>query len=129
MPIRAALFLLMPGPALLIAIQLLDGLSGATLGVLTALVIADLTSGTGRFNLAQGLVGALSGVGASLSTSISGVVVEKFGQAAGLSSVLAVGLLAVAIVVAFMPETKPATPLAETPVRNVHAVVAGGQTP
>ena len=109
-PIRAALFLLMPGPALLIAIQLLDGLSGATLGVLTALVIADLTSGTGRFNLAQGLVGALSGVGASLSTSISGVVVEKFGQAAGLSSVLAVGLLAVAIVVAFMPETKPATP-------------------
>jgi hypothetical protein len=45
-PIRAALFLLMPGPALLIAIQLLDGLSGATLGVLTALAIADLTSGT-----------------------------------------------------------------------------------
>jgi MFS family permease len=97
--------------------------------VLTALVIADLTSGTGRFNLAQGLVGALSGVGASLSTSISGVVVEKFGQAAGLSSVLAVGLLAVAIVVAFMPETKPSTPPAETPERNVHAVVAGGQTP
>jgi MFS family permease len=128
-PIRAALFLLMPGPALLIAIQLLDGLSGATLGVLTALVVADLTSGTGRFNLAQGLVGALSGVGASLSTSISGVVVEKFGQAAGLSSVLAVGLLAVAIVVAFMPETKPSTPLAETPERNVHAVVAGRQTP
>jgi len=128
-PIRAALFLLMPGPALLIAIQLLDGLSGATLGVLTALVIADLTSGTGRFNLAQGLVGALSGVGASLSTSISGVVVEKFGQAAGLSSVLAVGLIAVAIAVAFMPETKPATPAAETPERNVHAVVAGGQTP
>jgi MFS family permease len=127
-PIRAALFL-MPGPALLIAIQLLDGLSGATLGVLTALVIADLTSGTGRFNLAQGLVGAVSGVGASLSTSISGVVVEKFGQAAGLSSVLAVGLIAVAIVVAFMPETKPATPAAETPERNVHAVVAGGQTP
>jgi MFS family permease len=128
-PIRAALFLLMPGPPLLIAIQLLDGLSGATLGVLTALVIADLTSGTGRFNLAQGLVGAVSGVGASLSTSISGVVVEKFGQAAGLSSVLAVGLIAVAIVVAFMPETKPATPAAETPERNVHAVVAGGQTP
>jgi len=42
---------------------------------------------------------------------------------------LAVGLLAVAIVVAFMPETKPSTPPAETPERNVHAVVAGGQTP
>src|SRR5690242_13129906 len=98
-PIRSALFSLMPAPGFLIAIQMLDGLSGATLGVLTALVIADLTSGTGRFNLAQGLVGALSGIGASLSTSISGVVVERFGQAAGFLGVTAVGLLAVAVVV------------------------------
>ena len=104
-PIRSALFSLMPAPGLLIAIQMLDGLSGATLGVLTALVIADLTSGTGRFNLAQGLVGALSGIGASLSTSISGVVVERFGQTAGFLGVTAVGLLAVAVVVAFMPQT------------------------
>jgi MFS family permease len=127
-PVRAALFLLMPGPALLIAIQLLDGLSGATLGVLTALVIADLTSGTGRFNLAQGLVGALSGVGASLSTSISGVVVERFGQAAGLLSVLAVGLIAVVIVVVFMPETKPSTPASEGAEGNVGAVLVSGHT-
>jgi MFS family permease len=127
-PIRAALFLMMPGPALLIAIQLLDGLSGATLGVLTALVIADLTSGTGRFNLAQGLVGALSGVGASLSTSISGVVVERFGQAAGLLSVLAVGLVAVVIVIVFMPETKPSTPASESTKGDVGAVLAGGRT-
>lgn len=127
-PIRAALFLLMPGPALLIAIQLLDGLSGATLGVLTALVIADLTSGTGRFNLAQGLVGALSGIGASLSTSISGVVVERFGQATGLLNVLAVGLIAVVIVVVFMPETKPSMPASQGTRGNVGAVLAGGQT-
>jgi MFS family permease len=126
-PIRAALFLLMPGPALLIAVQLLDGLSGATLGVLTALVIADITSGTGRFNLAQGLVGALSGVGASLSTSISGVVVERFGQSAGLLGVLAVGLIAVVIVVVFMPETKPSTPASESTQGTVGAVLAGGQ--
>jgi sugar phosphate permease len=118
----------MPAPAFLIAIQMLDGLSGATLGVLTALVIADLTSGTGRFNLAQGLVGALSGIGASLSTSISGVVVERFGQTAGLLSVTAVGLIAVAIVVAFMPETKPLTPAAEGREGNVGAVLAGGRT-
>jgi len=94
-------------PALLIVIQVLDGLTGATLGVLTALVIADLTRGTGRFNLAQGLVGAVSGVGASLSTSISGLFVERFGQTAGFVSVMAVALLAVAILWVFMPETKP----------------------
>jgi len=39
-------------PALLVVIQVLNGLTGATLGVLTALVIADLTKGTGRFKLA-----------------------------------------------------------------------------
>jgi len=108
-PIRSRLSAWTADPALLVVIQLLDGLSGATLGVLTALVIADLTAGTGRFNLAQGLVGALSGVGAALSTSMSGIVVERFGQMAGLLSVTAVGSMAVAIVVAFMPETKPST--------------------
>lgn len=105
-PIRSTLFALTTDPTALVAVQLLDGLSGATLGVLTALVVADLTAGTGRFNLAQGLVGTLSGIGASLSTSLSGFIVQTLGQAAGLLSVTAVGLLAVAVVLAFMPETK-----------------------
>ncbi len=106
-PIRSGFFAFTGDPALLVIVQLLDGLSGATLGVLTALVIADITTGTGRFNLAQGLVGALSGIGASLSTSMSGIIVERLGQMAGLLSVTAVGLVAVAIASLFMPETKP----------------------
>ena len=69
-------------------------------------VIADLAKGTGRFNLAQGVVGTLSGVGASLSTSISGLVVERFGNMAGFLGVTTVGLMAVAVLWAFMPETK-----------------------
>jgi len=71
-PIRVGFFALTEDPAVLVVIQVLDGLTGASLGVLTALVIADLTNGTGGFNLAQGVVGTVSGVGASLSTSISG---------------------------------------------------------
>jgi len=126
-PIRAGLFSLMPDPALLIVIQMLDGLSGATLGVLTALVVADLTSGSGRFNLAQGFVGALSAIGASLSTSISGIVVERFGQTAGLLSVTGVGLIAVAIVVALMPETRPSTRASPGAKTSVHGALAGGQ--
>src|SRR5215470_16878731 len=104
-PIRSAFFAVTTDPALLVVIQLLDGLTGAILGVLTALVIADITRGTGRFNLAQGLVGTLSGVGAALSTSISGVVVDKLGQTAGFLSVTTAGLLSVAILWVFMPET------------------------
>jgi MFS family permease len=105
-PIRAGVFAFTADPALLVLVQALDGLSGATLGVLTALVISDVAKGTGRFNLAQGLAGTLSGIGASLSTSMSGIVVEKFGQMAGFLSVATVGLMSVAIFWAFMPETK-----------------------
>ena len=93
-------------------VQVLDGLSGATLGVLTALVIADLSKGTGRFNLAQGLVGTIAGIGAALSTSASGIVVTRYGPMAGFLSITVVGLLALAILWIFMPETKPDAPRA-----------------
>jgi MFS family permease len=58
-PIRAVLFALIGNPQALILIQLLDGITASVLGVLTALVIADVTKGTGRFNLAQGVVGTM----------------------------------------------------------------------
>jgi MFS family permease len=107
LPVRSAFFALFPDPAPLVAVQALDGLSGAALGVLTALVIADLTKGTGRFNLAQGLVGTLAGIGAALSTTVSGLVVASFGQMAGFLGITAVGVLAVTILWLFMPETGP----------------------
>jgi MFS family permease len=106
LPIRSAFFAVTADPAPLVVVQALDGLSGATLGVLTALVIADLTKGTGRFNLAQGLVGTVSGIGAALSTSVSGLIVTRYGTVAAFLSVTGVGLLAVAILWMFMPETK-----------------------
>jgi MFS family permease len=109
-PIRSGLSALTTDPILLVIFQLMDGFTGATLGVLTTLIIADLTNGTGRFNLAQGLAGTFSGVGASLSTSITGIVTQRFGYTAGLLSVTGVGLMAVAIVLVFMPETKPQVP-------------------
>ena len=110
LPIRSTLFAMIADPAPLILVQALDGFTGAALGVLTALVIADLTKGTGRFNLAQGLVGTVSGIGAALSTSVSGLVVASYGPVAGFLSVTGVGLLAVAILWIFMPETKSHPP-------------------
>ncbi len=109
-PIRSGLSALTTDPILLVIFQMMDGFTGATLGVLTTLIIADLTNGTGRFNLAQGLAGTFSGVGASLSTSITGIVAQRFGYTAGLLSVTGVGLMAVAIALIFMPETKPQAP-------------------
>jgi MFS family permease len=109
LPIRALLFALIPEPQALLAFQLLDGVSGAVVGVLTALVVADLTNGTGRFNLAQGLVGTASGVGASLSTALFGVIAVSFGRTVVFLSIAAAALAAVLILWFLMPETKPAT--------------------
>jgi sugar phosphate permease len=77
------------------------------LGVLTALVIADLTAGSGRFNLAQGFVGTVSGVGASLSTTLSSVVAAQLGQAAGFLGIAAVAATATLLLWLLMPETNP----------------------
>jgi sugar phosphate permease len=77
--------------------------------VLTALVVADLTNGTGRFNLAQGLVGMACGVGASLSTALFGVIAMSFGRTIVFLSIAAVALIAVLILWFLMPETRPVT--------------------
>jgi MFS family permease len=105
--LRALLFAVTTNPLLLISIQLLDGVSGSMLGVLTALIVADLTKGTGRFNLAQGFLGTLSGIGASLSTTFFSLISGHFGGAIGFISIACVALSLVLIVWFWMPETMP----------------------
>lgn len=105
LPVRAFLFALTANPIVLILAQLLDGISGAVLGVLTALTIADVTAGSGRFNLAQGLVGTISGLGASLSTALWGQVAGSLGWAAGFFGMASVALAAVFLLWLLMPET------------------------
>jgi MFS family permease len=107
LPIRALLFAWTTNPIILIAAQLLDGVSGTMLGVLTALIVADLTAGTGRFNLAQGFVGTMSGIGASLSTTLSGLVAGSHGRAAGFLGIAGIALAAVLLAWLLMPETNP----------------------
>jgi MFS family permease len=110
LPIRAVLVALTSNPLALTAIQVLDGITGAVIGVMTALVIADVTKGTGRFNLAQGMFGTLMGVGASLSPTLSGLIVHHFGYPAGFVSLAAEALVALVVVALFLPETKEDLP-------------------
>jgi MFS family permease len=108
LPIRALAFAWTVDPTLLIVAQVLDGVSGTMLGVLTALVIADLTAGTGRFNVAQGFVGTISGIGASLSTTASGLVAGNLGRSAGFLCLATIALAALLVLWLLMPETHPA---------------------
>src|SRR5262249_17288930 len=107
--IRSLLFAWTADPLFLVGLQLLDGISAAIVGVLTVLVIADLTHGTGRFNLAQGIIGTASGLGAALSTALFGFVAANFDWAATFLSMASVSLLAISIMWLLMPETRPST--------------------
>jgi predicted MFS family arabinose efflux permease len=128
LPIRALGFALISDPLLLLAVQALDGISATVLGVLTALIIADLTGGTGRFNLAQGIVGTASGIGASISTTLSGLVAERLGSSAAFLCIAATALLGTLTIWFLMPETKPPTERTETGGQSVgHAYVDRNQ--
>jgi hypothetical protein len=70
------------------------------------LIIADLTVGTGRFNLAQGFIGTLSGLAASVSTTALGAVVHGFGDRAGFFVMSLLALISTAIAGFFVHETK-----------------------
>jgi MFS family permease len=107
-PLRALLLAFSTGYALLAVVQLLDGVSGAIIGVLTVLVITDLTTGTGRFNLARGVVGALSGLAAALSTLATGFFFQGFGAWAGFMMIAAIAGAATILLWVFLSETKPA---------------------
>ena len=83
-------------------------MTAAVFGVMVPLIVADVAFGSGHFNLAQGIVGTATGIGASLSPVVAGYVSDRFGHAVaftGLASVAVVGLL---VVWAIMPETRGA---------------------
>jgi MFS family permease len=106
LPVRAVLFALAPGPWYLPGIQVLGGLTAATLGIMIPLVIADITRGTGRYNLAQGAAGTASAIGASLSTAVSGYVVQLFGYTLAFFGLAAIGAIGLIFLCWFLPETK-----------------------
>ena len=106
-PVRALLLAISPAYPVLVAAQVLSGITGATIGVLTIIVVADLTAGTGRFNLAAGAVGALSGIAASISTGATGFLFQAFGPHIGYLPLAAIAAAATAFLWVFLTETKP----------------------
>jgi MFS family permease len=106
LPIRGALFTLSDQPSFVISVQILDGVGAGVFGVLSVLVVADLTKGTGRFNLTQGAIATATGLGASLSMLSAGLIVEYAGYQAAFLTLAAVATVALLIFWTLMPETK-----------------------
>ena len=85
--------------------QLLDGIGAGIFGVVSVLVVADLTKGTGRFNLTQGALATATGVGAGLSNLLAGFVVKAAGFDAGFLTLAAIAAAAALFFALAMPET------------------------
>jgi MFS family permease len=105
--LRALLLAFYASYPVLIVGQCLGGISAATVTVLTVLMVADMTTGTGRFNLIQGFIGTVIAIAAAISTGASGFVFDRLGH---LSGFLILGAAAAAATVLFwaaLTETKP----------------------
>ena len=105
LPVRAALYILSDNSFWLIGVQLLDGVGAGVFGALTPLVIADIMRGTGRYNLAQGAIATVQGIGASLSGLAAGVIVDHFGYSAAFLTASAVAVVALVVFALGMSET------------------------
>ena len=115
LPIRAILYTLTGNTVALVAIQILDGVGAGIFAVVSVLVIADLTRGSGRFNVTLGAIVTAVGIGAALSQAIAGAIVHHFGFNTGFLFLAAVAAAAFVILYFFMPETREKHFLSEHP--------------
>ena len=109
MSLRGLLFGMVTSPQLVVAVQLLDGLTAAVIGVMVPLIIADVTRGTGHFNLGQGVIGTMTGLGAAASATLAGYMTQYLNSQIAFVGLAGIGVMAVLVAWALMPETRPET--------------------
>lgn len=107
LPLRCALIILWQnsGDAFLLSTQILDGLGGGFFGLLHPYIVADITFGSGRFNLVMGLTASCFGLGATMSNFFGQMAVQYLGHTASLSGSLIISFFPIALFGLAMPET------------------------
>ncbi|MGR0136220.1 MFS transporter [Pseudomonas sp. RSP] len=105
LPVRGVLYTLSNDPYWLVAVQMLDGIGAGIFGALFPVIVKDLTQGTGRFNVSLGALSTVFGLGAALSNSLAGFVVQQAGYNAAFLTLAGVAAVALALLWLAMPET------------------------
>ncbi|MDO9712198.1 MFS transporter [Paracraurococcus lichenis] len=103
---RGTLYTLSDDPYWLLAVQAMDGVGAGLFGALLPIVVADLTRGTGHFNVSLGAIATAQGVGASLSNAAAGWVTVQAGYDAAFLSLAGVAMLGALAFWLLMPETR-----------------------
>ncbi len=105
--LRGVLYPFSDNPYWLVGVQLLDGVGAGIFGALFPLVVADLTRGTGHFNVSQGAIATAAGLGGALSTSVAGLIVVGAGYSAAFLFLAAISAIGLVMFIVLMPETGP----------------------
>lgn len=108
LPLRGVLYTLSDNSYWLLGVQLLDGIGAGIYGALFPLIIADLTRGTGRYNVSQGALATAQGLGATLSTTVAGFIIVHASYSAAFLSLAGIAAAALMLFWLGMPETRPA---------------------
>lgn len=103
--LRGLLFSLSDNPYVLVAVQCLDGVGAGIFGALFPVVVADLTRGTGRFNVSQGAIATMQGVGAAVSATLAGVIIVSGGYSLAFLVLGGIAAAGFAVYLLAMPET------------------------
>jgi MFS family permease len=115
LPLRGVLFTLSNNPAYLVGVQVLDGVGAGIFGAVFPVMVADLTRGTGRYNVAFGAATTMQGIGAALSTTLAGTLIVLGGYDLAFLTLAAIAFLALLLFFFAMPETRPAVVPAAPP--------------
>lgn len=105
LPIRAVLYTFSDHAVWLLGVQVLDGVGAGIFITLLPLLVADITQGTGRYNLALGAVITVQGIGGSSSGLAVGLIVDYFGYNAAFVTMGICAAIAGVALFLFMPET------------------------
>ena len=103
--VRGVLYTLSDSAYWLVGVQLLDGIGAGIYGALFPLVVADLTRGTGRFNVSQGAVATAQGLGAALSATLAGLIIVSAGYSTAFLALAAIAAAGFVLYLVAMPET------------------------
>ena len=119
LPIRCALILALQnaGPTYLMMTQVFDGIGAGMLGLIQPYLIADITFGTGRFNVVNGMIASTWGCGATLSNFLGQMVVQHYGHEVSLIASLILSIIP-SVLFSWMPETRGARGQNAIPVTN-----------
>ena len=102
---RGALYTVSNDPWWLVSVQALDGIGAGIFGALFPVIVADLTKGSGRFNVTQGVVSSVFGLGAALSATLAGSIIVWAGYSASFLTLAGIAAAGFVLYLTAMPET------------------------